>query len=299
MPKPGAKIFSRASCIFENNVLILQIVTTSVGTRFMKHISATFLAAVLCEAVLTACSGGESDNIDFGEAIAERRVKLAEEEGSPECKVLLRIKYAREEQGAAAQAINHAIESRLLGMERLPMQEAADSFANEYTRRYRHDMGPLYRADRADTARRAWYEYRYVTTTDTQRERKGVVTYLISTDRYEGGAHGISQLLAINFNIKTGKPLTLDDVFVPGYSSELNKLLLQALKDKVGAGSMQELNEKGYLLSMDMYAPRNFILGDEAITFIYNIYEIAPYSTGKTELTLDYDDLEKILKKTE
>lgn len=34
---------------------------------------------------------------------------------------------------------------------------------------------------------------------------------------------------------------------------------------------------------MDIYAPQNFILGDDEITFIYNPYEIAPCDKGNTE----------------
>jgi hypothetical protein len=48
---------------------------------------------------------------------------------------------------------------------------------------------------------------------------------------------------------------------------------------------------------MDMFAPENFILGKDDITFIYNPYEIAPYAMGKTELILTYDDMDDIMKK--
>ena len=60
---------------------------------------------------------------------------------------------------------------------------------------------------------------------------------------------------------------------------------------------MRSLREKGYLYSSDMYASDNFLLGSDGITFIYNPYEIAPYELGMTELTVDYDYIEDILKK--
>ena len=47
---------------------------------------------------------------------------------------------------------------------------------------------------------------------------------------------------------------------------------------------------------MDMFPSENFILGEEAITFIYNPYEIAPYEKGSIELTLAYSELDDILK---
>ena len=48
--------------------------------------------------------------------------------------------------------------------------------------------------------------------------------------------------------------------------------------------------------TMDIYAPQNFIVGEDGITFIYNPYEIAPYTKGNTELTLSYDTLRAIMK---
>ena len=45
----------------------------------------------------------------------------------------------------------------------------------------------------------------------------------------------------------------------------------------------------------DMFPSVNFVLGAEAITFIYNPYEIAPYEKGSIELTLDYGDIDNIL----
>ena len=60
-------------------------------------------------------------------------------------------------------------------------------------------------------------------------------------------------------------------------------------------GNVKELKNHGYLYSMDMFPSENFILGQEAITFIYNPYEIAPYEKGSIELTLSYSVLDDIL----
>ena len=47
---------------------------------------------------------------------------------------------------------------------------------------------------------------------------------------------------------------------------------------------------------MEMFPSTNFALTDDGIRFVYNIYEIAPYAVGITELTVDYDDLKGIMK---
>ena len=71
--------------------------------------------------------------------------------------------------------------------------------------------------------------------------------------------------------------------------------LLEALEEKVGASNLKELHNRGYLYSMDMFPSENFILGDDAITFIYNPYEIAPYEKGCIELKIAYDAIDNIL----
>ena len=92
----------------------------------------------------------------------------------------------------------------------------------------------------------------------------------------------------MNFDTQTGRLLQLRDVFVPGYEQQLNELLLDELLRQTDSKDKDELKKKGYLYSMNMFAPENFILGADAVTFVYNTYEIAPYSVGRTELTLDY-----------
>ena len=76
----------------------------------------------------------------------------------------------------------------------------------------------------------------------------------------------------------------------------MNKILLDALIESKGVSSLSDLKQKGYLVSVNIYAPQNFIIGEETITFIYNPSEIAPYTEGATQLIIPYTTLEKILK---
>ncbi len=82
-----------------------------------------------------------------------------------------------------------------------------------------------------------------------------------------------------------------------GAEKRLAEILQDKLEAAVGAADLNELKDKGYLNVTDMYAPQNFILGKSEITFIYNIYEIAPYEQGITKLSVSYSDLEDLLTK--
>jgi hypothetical protein len=239
--------------------------------------------------LLTACGGG-GDKLSFNRINVNKEVAIEKGENAPHCIVELQMDCLDEKYGETAKTLNEAINQRVFYLENLTMQQAADSFANKYCRDYVVNYAPLYREDKASQEKHAWYEYRYKVTTETIQEVKGVVTYLINIEYYEGGAHGISQQLALNFNAENGEKLTLHDVLAPGFEQQLNEMLLEALLDETGAKDINQLHEEGYLYSMDIFASDNFIIGDDEITFIYNPYEIADYNKGMIKLSIDTDN---------
>lgn len=246
---------------------------------------------------LAACGGNDrAINIDFESVDASKTVALTNETGSPECKISLDVMAAKGN-GKAAQAINKAIVAKLFDFVNLSPKVAVDSFARKYTSDYVENMSPLYKDDKGDESKKPWYQYSYDVKTKVEDGREGICVYTINLSYYEGGAHGIDHTLTMNFDKLTGKQLSLADVFVAGYQQKLNEKLIEALLKKVGVNSVNELHDKDYLYSTDMFPSENFILGEDEITFIYNSYEIAPYEKGKTELSIDYDDLEDILPK--
>lgn len=272
--------------VFRLFFVLLQTVMT------YKH----FIAAVVA-ATMIACGGeGGGEQIGFETVKVERSVGITNENDAPQCTVSLQLAAAKGEPTERTKAVNETIAQQLLGIEGVGLKEAADSFANKYTADYRRNMAPLYREDRGDAAKRAWYEYHYNITSETKAGRSGVTVYTATVDYYEGGVHGITQRLLMNFDNRTGQMLTLDDVFVPGYRQTLCDLLLKALLKKTETENVDELRAKGYLYATDIFAPENFELGEDAVTFVYNHYEIAPYDAGQVELVIDNDELKDIWK---
>lgn len=245
--------------------------------------------------LMIAYGGNDEDAIKFDSFEVDKVAVLSNDDPSPRCQVHLHMNQATKACGHRGELINATVMRRLLDLEDSSMKLAAETFADKYTQSYITNMLPLYNQDRSDTLKRQWYEYHYIIDTNTQKGSKNSVVYLATIDYYEGGAHGINQLLTMNFDTRTGRLLTMKDIFASGYEQPLQEMLLQALMEKTGLNSLTALHEKGYLYSMDIFPAENFILGDETITFVYNPYEIAPYALGSTELTLPYSQLSKIL----
>ena len=260
----------------------------------------TLLTLAVAAMFLSACGGKGSgifggSGFDLAEAKVTKAVPIVDQNGAPKCQINLQVKYVKGDD-ERARTVNNAIEERLFMFENLTMQQAVDSFANFYTSEYKKNMAPLYREDVDNDTKHAWYEYRYEIETETEEGKDDCLVYIVELSMYEGGAHGIEQKLAMNFDEKTGKQITYDDLFVQGYDHRLREMLLEKLKKHTNTHSLEELQEEGYLFSMDIYAPQNFILDDDGITFIYNPYEIAAYAKGRTELTLSYAELKAIMK---
>ena len=255
------------------------------------------MAAIAAISLLSSCGGSEkSAELAFETVKVEKSVSAGQETDAPKCSVRIEVAAAKGDSTSAAKVINDALTHELFYMEGIPLQQAADSFANKYTAEYTKNIVPLYREDRDDELKRAWYEYHYHVNSEIADQHDDVTVYKAVIDYYEGGAHGIQQELFFNFNNKTGQRITLSDIFVPGFEQQLCELLLQALIKQAGAEDADDLKEKGYLYAMDMFATENFILGSDEVTFVYNPYEIAPYAYGLVELTISKDDLKKIWK---
>ncbi len=253
-----------------------------------------FLMAIV--AIAGSCGNTEENTVEFETLTLDKAINLTNEELSPTCTVSLKMENAIEKNGHRAEVINNTVIERLLNMRDMSMKTAMEEFTENYIKSYKSTMVPLYNQDRADTTKRAWYEFHYIISAETQQGTKNTIVYLATVDYYEGGAHGTHQQVALNFEAKTGRLLTLSEIFAEGTENQLNNILLKALKEKTGLRTIGQLREKDYLKSVDIYAPENFIINDETITFIYNPSEIAAYSVGSTELIIPYSSMESILK---
>jgi len=271
----------------------------------MRKIALFAFPICLAASIISSCGGksGEtnvlSDSITFDSVKVDSIVSLSEDTAGPRCHVSLCITYAK---GKNAEYINDSIiRSGILSpdyfsitSQKISIQQAADSFLTRYLSDYKRDYGELYRADKAHSAS---YNCEYIVKTRVEQESDKYLTYIADIYNYGGGAHGISVVITKNIDVKTGKIVSLKDIFVPGYEQKLNELIVKELCEKFEAKDLKELNEKAVFLGMDVYAPDNFIIGKKNITFIYSPDEIAYHAAGEIRVTISNSDIEDLLKK--
>ena len=107
--------------------------------------------------------------------------------------------------------------------------------------------------------------------------------------QYTGGAHGIRWRTSITTDLRTGKVLSLGDLFKPG--SNYQEVLGQKIRAQItryGEGA-SAVDFKG------VSDNTNFYITEEVLVIYYQPYEIAPYVYGLPEFLIAIEDIEDLL----
>lgn len=100
-----------------------------------------------------------------------------------------------------------------------------------------------------------------------------------------GAAHGMYANMYLNYSMRSGRILSLKDLMKPGYEKELTSILIEKLSsvDSIQA-SPSEIG-----------IPAQWYVTPTGVTFVYGVYEIAPYSSGEIEVPVYLYEIEELL----
>ena len=112
-------------------------------------------------------------------------------------------------------------------------------------------------------------------------------SYIVNITDFTGGAHSSSTTQAMVFDTRDGSRVTLDDIFVQDFDEALTGLLNAHLPESLSQEDMEALFEP------TVHPTGNYILTSDSITFIYNPYEIGPYSIGTPSVSVPVKELKK------
>ena len=126
-----------------------------------------------------------------------------------------------------------------------------------------------------------------------------ILSTSLSERTFTGGAHGMSTVTFSNLDPRTGESIPLSDVLVDGYEAKLLPLAEARFREVRGIEDAVSLTDAGFtFFDNGVFAlTDNFAIGEDALTFYYNAYEVAPYALGSTEIVLRHDELNGLLKR--
>lgn len=115
--------------------------------------------------------------------------------------------------------------------------------------------------------------------------QKNIIHFTSSTSMYMGGAHPMTVSESLNFDVNSGKRVTLKDILKEGCGIELTSLIKEDLtKQEVEYWETEE------------FTLENFIIEEGGICFWFNAYDVAPYVYGAPSVTISWEQLKPFLK---
>jgi hypothetical protein len=111
---------------------------------------------------------------------------------------------------------------------------------------------------------------------------------------YSGGAHGYFSVAFLNFLPGRQAPVRLAECFLPGSEAQLTRIAESYYRRQHGLLPDQPLTEDEWFEER-FILPENFAFTSRGILFLYNQYEIKPYSSGLSTFLLPYEALRGII----
>ena len=184
-----------------------------------------------------------------------------------------------------AASLNDMLHDSVLYARRPTVQATMAAYADSIEAEWKAEIAEMYEPE---AEFKDMFQY-YLTMKGTPMDngRKDVLSYMVHTECYLGGAHGSHDTRFYNFDTESGKLISIDDIIPAGRRKEALEAMGEQLCADYGVATLADLQEQtGITMLGDLYLTNNFFLHDDSITFIFNIYEIAPYACGAIDVTI-------------
>lgn len=269
-------------CIFAENMI--------------KMKTGKIIIALIAILTFAACQEKE-DKYAFQYVRFKETIPYHRGEEHPSCTFDLNVLKAHGADTVFADAFNVDISYFLFERRTTDVRAAMISFIDTIINHFRDDNVEQINYAREEGFEPRAIDYEYIINTEVHYgNHRDIIGHFINMYQYTGGAHGGTFITCRNYRLEDGSLITLDNYFKPGYEKVLVPVLEKKLLEYAGCSSREELDEHGYFSSDPMFVSENFEIRKDTIDFIYNQYDIAPYSTGITTLSVPTDEIRSIIR---
>jgi len=126
---------------------------------------------------------------------------------------------------------------------------------------------------------------------DSKTEFTHLETFTYS---FTGGAHGNGYEIHYLIDKKTGETMGIGDFFTN--EKKLNALVDSYFRKSIGISQNENLQDAGWFIEGRLESNNNFYFTDKKVVFVYNSYEIGPYSAGAPLVEIPLSKLTDLLK---
>ncbi|PXV65518.1 uncharacterized protein DUF3298 [Dysgonomonas alginatilytica] len=256
----------------------------------MKKISLAFLLVIIA---ITSCKKTQpnapaSEKWKFDKLSLEKRIFLDNDSTKGGIKLSFEFNYPSQ---IGNDSLLHLIQSQFATAfagdeyKDLSPQSAFDTLTrrsiNEST-----DIAKLAIRDRSDLS--DYYKNVITSVFDTTDI---TITARTETNEYMGGAHGSQYIAYYNIDTRNGSVIKENKLFKSGTKDKITEYIKEEL-----AKTLNSQGDTITLLEPDAIVPsENFYFDNRGIVYVYNSYEVAPYSDGLVQVSLPYDKIKDML----
>lgn len=269
----------------------------------MKKPKLYVVISLILMAISVISCHNKSDGVQFDKLNLEEKIYLfpVNDTTVPYAKVKIEFNYPKKfktkEDLARLQQIFNGTFFNDSSYDKLSPESALDRFIEDYTEEYR-ELGNQYYEDMAnleDNNKPSWYWYQLSKQNEILFEDKSLLSYSVQHSDYTGGAHGSLNVLYYTINLNDLTTITEESIFKPNYYKPLTSKIIEQLIKQYEVDTPEKLLNEGFFDINDIAPNNNFWLNDDGIHYIYNQYEIAPYSMGPIEVSIPYEDIQSII----
>ena len=250
----------------------------------VKHLFILSLAAMFCACIDWKSSDDEQVELNWGRASLCIEKPIAE--GETLCyHIEFNLDTLAGEHALAKSLFQVLLDSVLYTGEYATIQEAMTAYADSIETEWKAEMAEMY--DPESEFKETLQYYYTVSGDSVETDNDSILSYQTTIDCYLGGAHGSYVVEYFNFDKKTGKLLNIQDVVPAEKKEEVLKAMETQLCEDWKAKDLADLREQtGITMLGNLYLTNNFLLKKDSIDFLFNQYEIAPYSAGLIGVTV-------------
>ena len=214
---------------------------------------------------------------------------LFDDEEMPACEISLFYLYPQYSDLAPLATIQRSMYLALFNKQATEkkIEEELESIKDELFADYRNSIDDLTKEDMEEFS--MYYQWFYSDVTKILRNNDGVLAFSYFNYTFAGGAHGLPTEVYWNIDTKTGKIITEETFFISNYKAELTQILQKNLFGDIN-------KEESYFEKESVVPNGNFLLLNDRILYLYNVYEIAPYSEGAIEVTIPMSEIKHLIR---
>ena len=246
--------------------------------------------------LMVACSE-KGDKYAFQYVTFKETLPYTQGKEHPSCVFDLNVLKAHGTDTIFADAFNVDISYFLFGRRTTDVRGAMITFIDSIIDNFKEENKEDIRYAKEQGFEPRGIDYEYIINTEVHYgNHRDIIGHFIKTYQYTGGAHGGTFITCRNYRLEDGSVVTLENYFKPGYEKVLIPVLEKKLLEYAECSSREELDEHGYFSNELLFVSDNFEIRKDTIDFIYNQYDIAPYSTGITTLSVSNDEIRSIIR---